>query len=164
MLAYFPYQSLSLVNTGRECAFPFKRPPPFPTRWEAEHIPGTAREREKNHQRPVSSPPNRNCAWFVANVGDVKKKKRERGRGGGGGKTLKGVAMEIERFPGCFLWQVLSGVKVLKQNPACTPKVKELSSLLIIKREKSKWIACALKSLPLLIMDSQLSKTVRTIV
>ncbi len=142
-------------------------PPPFPTRREAEHIPGTAREREKNHQRPVSSPPNRNCAWFVANVGDVKKKKRGRGEEEeeeGGEKTLKGVAMEIERFPGCFLWQVLSGVKVLKQNQACTPKVKELSSLLIIKREKSKWIARALKSLALLITDSQLSKTVCTIV
>lgn len=82
--------------------------------------------------------------WKKKKVSEKEREGEEREGGGGGEeggrKNTEGVAMEMERFPGCFLWQVLSGAKVLKQNPACTPKVKELWSLPIAKRERSKWI------------------------
>lgn len=59
-------------------------------------------------------PPDWKPAWFVGNVGDVKKKetgaKREKGRGEREEDNTKWVAMEIVAFPDSFLWQVTKSI------------------------------------------------------
>lgn len=69
--------------------------------------------------------------------------------------------MEMEPFPGRFLWQASSrGLKIFqKRSPTCTPKGKEPWCRPIAKPERSKFEICALLRNPNLALTLNLTLT-----